>query len=266
METTEKIVESYVRYVRRWATIPNIRCEGQYEIDLIAINPIDLSRYHIETSVSGSASFSRLTNNQFDPQLLKQRVHQAKMRRTLGYFIQHKFGTPAIKKRLGKFGFTDHNHKKVVVTWGWTPEAKQEADAAGVELWDFQKILREIADDTRNKRSYFNDDTLRTINLFVRALADANRGLDVDVEEKKHRVAAPPKALRSGPYWVYQNWIHKRARLHRSTCSHCNNGRGTQGSINSSTGEWCAFPNEATALKFLNSTGYKDAGRCSVCM
>jgi hypothetical protein len=34
METTEKIVEAYVRYVCGWATIPNIKC-GQYEIDLL---------------------------------------------------------------------------------------------------------------------------------------------------------------------------------------------------------------------------------------
>jgi hypothetical protein len=34
METTEKIVEAYVRYVKRWATIPNIKCDGQFEIDL----------------------------------------------------------------------------------------------------------------------------------------------------------------------------------------------------------------------------------------
>lgn len=38
-ETTERIVESYVRYVKGWATIPNIKCEGQYEIDLLAIDP-----------------------------------------------------------------------------------------------------------------------------------------------------------------------------------------------------------------------------------
>jgi hypothetical protein len=31
METTEKIVEAYVRYVKGWATIRNIRCDGQYE-------------------------------------------------------------------------------------------------------------------------------------------------------------------------------------------------------------------------------------------
>jgi hypothetical protein len=54
METTEKIVEAYVRHVKGWATISNIRCHGQYEIDLLAIDPKSLARYHIETSVSGS--------------------------------------------------------------------------------------------------------------------------------------------------------------------------------------------------------------------
>ena len=39
METTERIVEAYVRYVKGWVTIPNIRCPGQYEIDLLAIDP-----------------------------------------------------------------------------------------------------------------------------------------------------------------------------------------------------------------------------------
>jgi len=40
METTEKIVESYCRYVKGWFTIPNIKCAGHYEIDLLAIEPL----------------------------------------------------------------------------------------------------------------------------------------------------------------------------------------------------------------------------------
>src|SRR5262245_40021312 len=74
METTEKIIECYVRYVLRWATIPNIKCDGQYEIDLIAIDPVNLERYHIESSVSASKGFSRLTAKIFDPNDLKVRV------------------------------------------------------------------------------------------------------------------------------------------------------------------------------------------------
>jgi hypothetical protein len=52
METTERVVEAYVRYVKGWATIPNIHAKGQYEIDLLAIDPVALTRYHIEGGVT----------------------------------------------------------------------------------------------------------------------------------------------------------------------------------------------------------------------
>ena len=67
METTERIVEAYVRYVKGWATIPNLRCEGQKEIDLFAIDPVTDERWHIETSVSISSGFSALSNEPFEP-------------------------------------------------------------------------------------------------------------------------------------------------------------------------------------------------------
>ena len=171
METTERIVESYVRYVKGWATIPNIRCEGQFEIDLLAIDPVTLKRYHIETSVSGSQAYSKLTAKEFDPALLKVRVQIAKMRTTVGYFIERKFKTPAIVQKLAEYGFKRSSHSRVIVTWDWTPEAKAAADDAGVELWSFKQILREIAQSLRDTRSYFTDDTLRTIHLFMRARA-----------------------------------------------------------------------------------------------
>jgi hypothetical protein len=176
METTEKIVEAYVRYVKRWATIPNIRCDGQLEIDLLAIDPLTLKRYHIETSVSGSRVYSKLTGKEFDSALLKVRVQKPKMRRTLGYFIQHKFGSRAVIKKLAEYGFKgEDSHTKIVVTWDWTPDAKSAADAAGIRLWDFREIMRQISQSLSNKRSYFTDDTLRTIHLFARALADAEK-------------------------------------------------------------------------------------------
>jgi hypothetical protein len=167
METTEKIVEAYVRYVKRWATIPNIRCDGQFEIDLLAIDPVTDIRYHIETSVSGSLVYSKLTGEVFDPALLKVRVQKPKMRRTLGYFIAQKFGTPAIVQKLAEYGFKEGSYKKVVVTWDWTPDAKTAADTEGIELWDFRKLMRDIAESIRDTRSYFTDDTLRTISLLL---------------------------------------------------------------------------------------------------
>src|SRR6266704_3242297 len=82
METTEKIVESYCRYVKQWFTIPNIKCKGQYEIDLLAVDTTSrrIKRYHVECGVSISGSYSKLTANNFSSADLKIRVKQAGQR------------------------------------------------------------------------------------------------------------------------------------------------------------------------------------------
>jgi hypothetical protein len=269
MKTTEKIVEAYVRHVKRWATIPNVRCDGQFEIDLLAIDPVTLERYHIETSVSGSQVYSKLTSKDFDPALLKVRVQKAKMRRTLGYFVTHKFGTPAVVHKLAEYGFNQGSYRKVVVTWDWTPDAKVAADQNGIELWDFRKLMRDIAKSIRDSRSYFTDDTLRTINLFARALVDSEADPETNTSKASKlepaREAVPAQNA-SAPYWVYRNWIHGRARLHKAACGYCNNGIGAQGSSANITGEWKPFSTEADAKAFLATTKYEDAKLCGVCM
>lgn len=172
METTEKIVESYCRYVKGWFTIPNVKCSGQYEIDILAVNPSSndsCKRYHIECGVSISGAYSKLTAKGFSQEKLKKRVEQAGQRRTIGYFIERKFGRREVISELKKYGFREANYTKVIVTWGWTPEAKDEADREGIILWDFRDILKEIAETCRDKKTYFTDDTLRTIQLFVRS-------------------------------------------------------------------------------------------------
>jgi hypothetical protein len=176
METTEKIVEAYVRYVKHWATIPNIRCDGQFEIDLLAIDPKKLDRYHIETSISGAQGFSKLTGQKFDSTLMMDRVQAPRMRRTLGFFIERKFNIKPVTDKLKEYGFEPGTYTNIVVTWDWTPEAKVAADDAKVVLWDFRQIMNEIAQSIHNSRSYFTDDTLRTLSLFARATSRATKG------------------------------------------------------------------------------------------
>ena len=171
METTEKIVEAYVRYVKRWATIPNIRCDGQFEIDLLAIDPISLERYHIESGVSVSGSFSALTAKPYDPGDLKIRVKIAGARRTLGYFIERKFDSRSVIARLADYGFKPGNYRKVIVTWGWTEEARK-ANPEDVILWDFRDLIYQIAEASGPQRSHFTDDTIRTLQLHMRAIGD----------------------------------------------------------------------------------------------
>jgi hypothetical protein len=174
METTEKIVESYCRYVRRWFTIPNIKCQGQYEIDLLAVDttsPPGLARYHIECGVSISGSFSKLTDKPFSPERLRDRVQQPGQRRTVGYFIERKFKPEEVRAELARYGFVESNYQKVIVSWGATPGAEAVAKQSGILVWDFRDLLRRIAAAHGDRKAYFTDDTARTIQLFALAIA-----------------------------------------------------------------------------------------------
>jgi hypothetical protein len=172
METTEKIVESYCRYVKQWFTIPNIKCQGQYEVDLLAVDttsPNKLGRYHIECGVSISGSYSKLTAKPFSTEQLRIRVQQAGQRRTIGFFIERKFGQTQVLAELKKYGFVPGNYQKIIVTWGATDDAQAVAEKRGIQLWDFRDLLQEIAVANRVHKTYFTDDTARTIQLFAMA-------------------------------------------------------------------------------------------------
>lgn len=49
--------EAAVRYVKGWASIPDIKSDGQMEIELFAIGPKTDKRYHIEITVTISHNF-----------------------------------------------------------------------------------------------------------------------------------------------------------------------------------------------------------------
>jgi len=137
METTEKITESYCRYVKGWFTIANIKCPGQHEVDILALDPSSdnhLRRYHIECGVSISHAYSKLTGKEFSLEKLRKRVGKAGQRRTIGYFVERKFNPMQVVSELRKYGFKRGNYSKVIVTWGWTTEAKKEADSGGNSL------------------------------------------------------------------------------------------------------------------------------------
>lgn len=266
METTERIVEAYVRYVKGWATIPNIRCSGQNEIDLLAIDPVSLARYHIEVSISISQGFRKLTAKPFDPELAKQRVHQAPQRRTVGFFAARKFDVPNVVARLRDFGFVPGNYTRVVVTWGWEDAALDAARAANIELWDFRDIVREIGDAIRGSREYFADDTLRTLNLFIHADAEAAADKTSEPRAKPLDTERPVADTGVG-YWVYENWTNEHATVHRADCAFCKGGRGMNEGASSSHGQWLGpFMDADAAWAKAADTRRKERRYCGSCM
>jgi len=164
METAEKIVESYVRHIKGFATIPNLKA-GLNEIDLLAINPVTLERLHIEVSVSLPGTYSKLTANEFNLDLYKQRVGKPKMRRTVGFFHEMKFSQKPVLELLSRYGFEQENYMRIIVSWDATPEAVVSAKELGLEIWNFGNILQELLEHMKQTTSYHADETLRTLQL-----------------------------------------------------------------------------------------------------
>lgn len=42
----------------------------------------------------------------------------------------------------------------------------------------------------------------------------------------------------SGQFWVYENWTHRRIRVHRASCVFCNAGRGLGIGTNGKNDAW----------------------------
>jgi hypothetical protein len=167
-ETTEKIVESYFRYCRDCATMTNIKCSAQHEIDLLAVDLRTGTRYHVESSVNIGAGFSKLTNKPFDPMMLKDRNKGPDMRRTLGFFDQVKFSAQDVVSKLAEYGFQPGAYSKVVVTWDCSPEVTAAAANVGIEVLEFPTLLTQFQECVVDKCEYIMDDTVRMLQLLAR--------------------------------------------------------------------------------------------------
>lgn len=168
-EPTEKIVESYFRYCRDCATMTNIKCSAQHEIDLLAVDLKTGTRYHVESSVHVGVGFSKLTNKPFDPKLLKNRVKAPDMRRTLGFFDQVKFSAQDVLSRLAEYGFQPGVYNKVIVTWDCTQDVPDAAVNLGIEILEFPELLKQLQKAIGDDPAYIMDDTIRMVQLLARA-------------------------------------------------------------------------------------------------
>lgn len=67
-------------------------------------------------------------------------------------------------------------------------------------------------------------------------------------------------------YFIYENWTHERARIHRSGCGYCNEGRGTQGVDSGRNGKWHGpFDDIDETLWRAAKLNRADTKRCGNC-
>lgn len=160
METSERIVESYVRHVKGWMTISNVKCKQNKEIDILAIDPLSNKKYHIEVSVHITTPFQKLTTNEIE----RGKGDEAKRRRTLKFFVEDKFNDTNILEKLKDYGFSE-DYGKVIVTYDVeeSEEMKQALEENKIAIWKIHDLIKEIMENVDSK--YYSDDILRTIQL-----------------------------------------------------------------------------------------------------
>lgn len=68
-------------------------------------------------------------------------------------------------------------------------------------------------------------------------------------------------------YWVYENWTHKKAIVHKADCSFCNQGRGIHGGSSERNGRWLReeFQNREDAFRAAKQTGQQNVNGCGHC-
>jgi hypothetical protein len=133
----------------------NIRCKGGKEIDLLAMNPMTMQRYHIESRISTTFKLKLEATYTKDGRCHKN---------GLDYFKKDKFEHPLVKEKINEiFGETEYS--KVLVVWN--VEDISLLDVArkqyGFEIWFIDDLINEILVKGNLKGS--RDDVLRLIEL-----------------------------------------------------------------------------------------------------
>lgn len=161
MDTAEHIVETYIRYVKRWFTISNIKCKSGNEIDVLAIDTKNNKKYHIEVSVHITGAFRKLSSKELE----KGKSDEALRKRTLKFFIESKFNNLKIKDTLKEFGFLEGNYDKVIVTWD--VEKSENMDRLlsenNIKVWKIGDLLNEMI--TKIDTKFYSDDIIRTLQF-----------------------------------------------------------------------------------------------------
>lgn len=137
------IIEKYFQEILHCLTMTNIKCKGKREIDLLAINPKTLDKYHVESSVWTTSPFKR------------ERIER---------FLSDKFDNPQVKNRTQEI-FGSEDYSRVLVLWdvfdlSLVPWAQANFN---FKIWFMDNLLNQLM----KKRVWkgWRDDVLRTLEL-----------------------------------------------------------------------------------------------------
>ena len=137
-----------------------------------------------------------------------------------------------------------------------------------------------------NHPPFSNHDTYRVLDSISRLLEAIKAKQAEEARQRRDAFAPfllnlppviPPQQRRAalgrldmktlvGPWWVYENWTHKKAIVHDDKCSFCNAGEGIHAGSSNRNGRWLGpFDTEDEATKVAQNTKQTRIDRCRIC-
>jgi len=139
----------------------NIKCRGNKEIDLLAINPRTLEKFHVESRITATTGFKIRIH---DTQVSKGKSKGMPHRRGLDYFNKEKFNHDAVVSAIREI-FGDANYRKILVVWNVEDDLVDEyaEKEYGIKIYGLRGIIQDLLQHqvTRGSR----DDILRIMEL-----------------------------------------------------------------------------------------------------
>jgi len=143
LEPEVSLIEKYLQTVRKCFTMTNIRCRGQKEIDLLAINPRTEEKFHVESSV-----------------WINRRLNSS----SLAKLVDKKFNDLRVKEKIGEFfGKSDYKKWLVVSPQDVNPQLDKYAGNLGIEIQYIEVMVRMIM--RKMCRYGSRDHVLRTLEI-----------------------------------------------------------------------------------------------------
>lgn len=155
MEPEVHVIEKYFQMLEGCLTMTNVKCKGGKEIDLLAMNPKTLEKYHVESRVSTSFKLrleATSTKN--------GRCHK----NGLDYFHKEKFEHEAVKNKVIEV-FGNSHYRKILVIWNVTDISLLDVsqEKYGIEIRFIDDLINDLLVKGNLKGS--RDDVLRMIDL-----------------------------------------------------------------------------------------------------
>jgi predicted Zn-ribbon and HTH transcriptional regulator len=137
----------------------NIRCKGGKEIDLLAIDPVDSKKFHVEASVGTSPSFKVKEKDTYTSKGVPRKIG-------LDYFQKQKFEHPKVRDKVREFFGDAEDYKRILVVWDVASEnVFKRAKNFGFDIWLMDELLTFLLEASGTKGA--RDDILRTVELMA---------------------------------------------------------------------------------------------------